>query len=109
MTYKSNTQNIKTNQTKEHNAASKKTKNNKWKREQMFIKVQRNLICVELEVLLQKQKCKKKFIDPQRNAETNHQRRIKWKKTSDGRNSRTELESGANKNKAPKVMEEWSW
>jgi hypothetical protein len=35
--------------------------------------------------------------------------RIKWKKTSNGRNSHRELESGANKNKAPKVMEEWSW
>lgn len=51
MTYKSNTQNIKTNQTIKHNDTNKKTKN-KWKGEQMFIKVQRNLICVELEVLL---------------------------------------------------------
>jgi hypothetical protein len=33
MTYKSNTQNIKTNQTKKHNDANKKTKNNKWKGE----------------------------------------------------------------------------
>jgi hypothetical protein len=31
------------------------------------------------------------------------------KKTSNGRNSHTEFKSGANKNKAPKVMEEWSW
>jgi hypothetical protein len=52
MTYISNTQNIKTNQTKKDNDTNKKTKNNNWKREQMFIKVQRNLICVELEVLL---------------------------------------------------------